>query len=80
MKINLSKLYTLLFVLTLIVTVCSTGKIYNGLNSGIAWNHGGIELLPAPAVFLCSGNYDSLTGQATKYYYPTFLESFVTDC
>lgn len=43
-KFNLSVVYPVLFLLTLVLTIASTGKIYNGVNKGIAWQHGGLRL------------------------------------
>lgn len=80
MKINLCKLYTFLFVLDLLILVLSTGRMYNGLNKGIAWNHGGVEILPSPAVFLCSGSYDESTGKTQEYHYSALIESLIVDC
>ncbi len=74
------KMYFVLFVLVLTILLLSTGRVYHGLNTGIAWGRGGVEIKPSPAVFLCSGSYDSFTGKYNNYNVPEFLHSLVTDC
>lgn len=53
---------------------------YHGLNFGVAWNRGGIEILPAPAIFLCAGDYNPITQEFKDYHVPKFLEFLLTDC
>lgn len=65
--------------------VAGRARVYNGLNSGIAWNTGGIELRGDAGIFLCEANYNPATTEQTFYHWNRYLpesvvESLVTDC
>lgn len=77
-KINL-----IMLIITIFLSVYIAGKarIYHGLNSGIAWDFGGIEILPMPVIFLCAGDWNQNTmrfeweNPIAKWY-----PELVTDC
>jgi len=42
----------------LIGVIFGSANYYSGVNAGISWNRGGIELYPQAGVFLCPASYD----------------------
>lgn len=78
----MKKIICSLLVVLLLLTAfaLSTGRIYNGLNKGIAWDRGGIEFVGTPGIFFCPANYDPITHTHTFYHIPAFLLPLVVDC
>ena len=42
----------------LLLAIVGNGHVYTGDSIGIAWNWGGVEVLPSAGVFLCEGSYN----------------------
>lgn len=71
--------------ITFVIVFCfgvivGSARPYNGLNKGVAWDRGGIEVYPQPALFLCEADYNPLTQHVTRYKIPSFLMGLIVDC
>ena len=68
--------------LTAIITsALVTARFYHGDNfAGIAWNWGGVEIVPAPTLFICPGNYDFPTRTFTPNPLAPLFPELITDC
>jgi hypothetical protein len=42
----------------LIIAALATSRPYSGLNAGIAWDWGGVEIVGTPGLFICPAAYD----------------------
>ena len=62
----------LLLVTLLVIVLLLTGTPYNGLNRGIAWEWGGVEITPDLSIFIC--------GYDTPNFLAPIFPSLVTDC
>lgn len=75
------KRITLLLSIFLTLSMIQTARLYHGSGaSGIAWDYIGVEVSPAPAVFLCSGNTDRFDGHYTHNPIADIFPQLVTDC
>ena len=64
--------------LAVILIAAITARPYHGAAAGVAWDFGGIEFSPAPAVFVCAGTLygDTFIANPIAPLFPDLL----TDC
>jgi hypothetical protein len=69
-----------LIIVILLAIAANTRFESNQYSTFAAWNWGGIEFLPQPALFICPGLYD----QETEHFTPTTIAplfpGLITDC
>jgi len=74
---------TLLTVLITAILTASfiTARFYTGGGSaGVAWTWGGVELVPAPALFICPGDTNLATDEFTPNPIAPYFPTLLTDC
>lgn len=64
----------------LLGVIFGSANYYSGVNAGLSWNRGGIEVKGRVGVFLCSASYDMRTQTSTHYKIPQFLTPLTVDC
>ena len=64
----------------LVTSALVTARLYHNQNTGVAWNWGGVEVLPQPALFICPANYDYATDTRTINPLAALFPSLLTDC
>ena len=77
----------LLILLIICILACALNArpygFFGALNGGIAWESGGIEVYPIPALFVCQGS-SNMDASGNWHYYPNLLSyllpDLVTDC
>lgn len=64
----------------LVTSALVTARVYHNLNTGVAWNWGGVEVLPQPALFICPGNWNFETSSLDVNPLAELFPALVTDC
>jgi len=70
----------LLAIVLLVIFAGATARPYSGLNAGIAWDFGGVEIRGTPGVFLCKAAYNPETGTTWNNPLAPLFPGLVTDC
>jgi len=77
----MTKKRLIILVLVLIIAFfASNPRFYSGLNAGIAWDVGGIEIKGNPGIFLCEGSLNPKTGEYWHNPLADLLPELVVDC
>ena len=71
---------TIALIVSAVLPVAATARTYNGGGAaGVAWNIGGIEILPEFGVFLCAGNLNP-DGTFTPNPLAAYFPELISDC
>ena len=77
----MKKLIIAIVLTALVTSALVSARYYHGADAyGVAWNWGGVEVLPKPALFVCPGNYDFPTDTFTPNPIAPYFPELLTDC
>lgn len=74
------KRYVLFTIIVILLAIAANTRTYSGAAIGLAWDWGGFDILPRPAIFICLGNYDADIQHFTPNPIAPLFHDLLVDC